>query len=252
MAIKKVYENLRLEYKIYITKNSLKKCTELEIVGREWEAEMEKSRIKGQQIKIIEHDGNDRYYTKERKEEDRNREQKHSQGYENNYERQNNFKRELQNTQYRPQFHPRYANNGTRYFYNNQKSQNTYPRTRDNNGFLNRTKFNYNRSFRYPNPNKWFGRKEKQISEDSNRQQIEGIPKWLEPTYNAKDDNQKGKNNRKFELNPSAPEYIVSRKQNEENENSTVQQPIKCYNCGGKGHMRRDCWYSQGNANEGY
>ena len=29
--------------------------------------------------------------------------------------------------------------------------------------------------------------------------------------------------------------------ENEENENSTVQQPIKCYNCGGKGHMRRDC-----------
>ena len=71
-------------------------------------------------------------------------------------------------------------------------------------------------------------------------------------TYNAGDDNQKGRNNKKFELNLSAPEYIVSTKQNEENENSTVQQPIKCYNCGGKGHMRRDCWYSPGNANEGY
>ena len=213
---------------------------------------MEKSRIKGQQIKIIENDGNDRYYTKERKEQDRNREQQHSQDYENNYERQNNFRRELQNRQYRPQFQPRYANNDTRYFYNNQKSQNTYPRTRDNNEFLNRTKFNYNRSFRYPNPNTWFGRKENQIFEDSNRQQIESIPKWPELTYNAEDDNQKGRNNRKFELNPSAPEYTVSRKQNEENENSTAQQPIKCYNYGGKGHMRRDCWYSQGNANEGY
>ena len=175
--LKKVYENLRLEYKIYITRNSFKNFTELEIVEREWEAEMEKSRIKGQQIKIMENDGNDRYYTKERKEQDRNREQQHCPDYENNYERQNNCKRESQNMQYRPQFQPRYANNGTRYFYNNQNSQNTYPRTRDNNDFLNRTKFNYNRSFRYPNPNKCFGRKENQISEDSNRQQIEGIPK---------------------------------------------------------------------------
>ena len=31
---------------------------ELEIVGREWEAEMEKSSIKGQQIKIMENYGN--------------------------------------------------------------------------------------------------------------------------------------------------------------------------------------------------
>ena len=95
-------------------------------------------------------------------------------------------------------------------------------------------------------------KKENQISESSNKQQIENIPKWRELTYNAEDDNQKGRNNRKVELNPSAPEYTVSSKQNEENENSTVQQPRKCYNCGGKGHMRRDCWYSQGNANEGY
>ena len=96
--LKKVYENLRLEYKIYITRNSFKNFTELEIVGREWEAEMEKSRIIRQQIKIMENDGNDRYYTKERKEQDRNREQQHSQDYENNYERQNNFSRELQHT----------------------------------------------------------------------------------------------------------------------------------------------------------
>ena len=33
--LKKVYENLRLEYKIYITRNSFKNFTELEIVGRE-------------------------------------------------------------------------------------------------------------------------------------------------------------------------------------------------------------------------
>ena len=200
----------------------------------------------------MENDRNDRYCTRMRKEQDTNREQQHCQDYENNYERQNNFKRELQNTQYRPQFQPRYANNGTRYFYNNQKSQNTYPRTRDNNEFLNRTRFNYNRHFRYPNPRKCFGRKENQISEDSNRQQIEGIPKWPGLTYNAEDDNQKERNNRKFELNPSVPEYIVSRKQGGENENSTVQQPIKCYNCGVKGHMRRDCRYNHGNANEGY
>ena len=69
----------------------------------------------------MENDGNDRYYTKERKEQDRNQEQQHGRDYKNNYERQNNFKRELQNTQYRPQFQPRYTNNGTRYFYNNQK-----------------------------------------------------------------------------------------------------------------------------------
>ena len=160
----------------------------------------------------MENDGNDRYYTKERKEKDRNREQQHSQDYEHDYERQNNFKRELQSTQYRPQFQPRYANNGTRYSYNNQKSQNAYPRTRDNNEFLKRTKCNYNRNSRYPNPSKWFGRKENQTSEDSNRQQIEGIPKWPELTYNAENDNQKERNNKKFELNPSAPEYIMSRK----------------------------------------
>ena len=33
--LKKVYENLRLEYKIYITRNSFKNFTESEIVGRE-------------------------------------------------------------------------------------------------------------------------------------------------------------------------------------------------------------------------
>ena len=210
---------------------------------------MEKSRIKGQQIKIIENNGNDRFYTKERKEQDKNQEQQHSQDYENNYGRQNNLRGELQNTQYRPQFQSRYANKGTRYFYNNQKSQNTYPQIQDNE-FLNRTKFNYSRSFRYTNPNKWFGWKENQTSEDSNRQQIESIPKWPELKYNAEDDNLKKRNNRKFEPNPNAPEYTMSRKQNKENENSTAQQPIKCYNCGGKGYMWRDYWYSQGNANE--
>ena len=71
-----------------MTRNSFKNFTELVILGREWEAEMEKSRLKGQQIKII----------------DKNQEQQHSQDYENNYERQNNFRHELQNTQYRPQF----------------------------------------------------------------------------------------------------------------------------------------------------
>ena len=203
-------------------------------------------------MKIMKNGGDDRYYTKERKEQDRNREQQHCRDYGNNYERQNNLKRELQNTQYRPQFQPRYVNNGTRYFYKNQKSQNIYPLSRNNNEFLNRTKFNYNRNFRYPNPNKWFGRKKNQIAKDSNTQQIEGTPKWPKLIYDAEDDNQKRRNNRKFELNPSAPKYIGLRKQKEENENSTVQQPVKCYNCGGKGNMRRECWYSQGNANEGY
>ena len=101
--LKKVYKNLRLEYKIYITKSSFKNFAELEIIGREWEAEMEKSRIKAQQIKIWENDGNNKYYTKERKEHDRNQEQQHSRDYENNYGRQNYFKYELQNTHYRPQ-----------------------------------------------------------------------------------------------------------------------------------------------------
>ena len=52
---------------------------------------------------------------------------KKDQSRENSYERQNNSKYELYNLQNRPQFQRRYANNGTRYFYNNQRRQNTYP-----------------------------------------------------------------------------------------------------------------------------
>ena len=55
----------------------------------------------------------------------------------------------------------------------------------------------------------------------------------------------------KFELNPG-PGFIRPRNKNEENKNITLQQLIKCYNCGGKGHIRRDCWHSQGNTNGGY
>ena len=58
--------------------------------------------------------------------------------------------------------------------------------------------------------------------------------------------------NRKLEPNPNAPDFIGSRKQNEGNENITLQQPLKCCDCGGKGYMRRDYCYSQGNASGGY
>ena len=73
--LKKVYENLRLEYKIYITRNSFKNFAELEILGREWEAEMAKSRMKMQKIKIWEINRNDTLYTRE---QERNQEQKGS------------------------------------------------------------------------------------------------------------------------------------------------------------------------------
>ena len=51
--------------------------------------------------------------------------------------RQNNFKYELQSTQNKPQFQPRYANKITRYLYNNQRIQNTYPQTQGINEFQN-------------------------------------------------------------------------------------------------------------------
>ena len=267
--LKKVYGNLRLEYKIYITRNSFKNFTELEILGREWEAEMAKSRMKGQEIKIWENNRNDRLYIRE---QERNQEQQNNQSHENNYERQNNSKYELYNIQSRQQFQPRYANNGTKYFYNNQRSQNTYPQNRGINKFQNRVGVNYNQNYRYPNPNNWFRKEENQIARYSNRQQLEGNPKLPELTYNLRDENQrkeledmeqntqetndnnKGRyqENNKWELNPKAREFTQYREQKGENSSNTAQQLIKCYNCGGKGHMQRDCWYSQGNANGGY
>ena len=60
---------------------------------------MAKSRIKGQQINILENDGNDRYYRREIREQYRNEERQQSRTYEYNYGRQDNFKYELQNKQ---------------------------------------------------------------------------------------------------------------------------------------------------------
>ena len=228
--LKKVYENLRLEYKIYITRNSFKNFAELEILGREREAEMAKSRMKGQQIKIWESNRNDRLYTRE---QERNQEQLNDQSRENSYETQDNSKYELYNIKNRPQFQPRYANNGTRYFYNNQRRQNTYPQNRSIYEFQNSVRFNYNQNSRYPNPNNWFGKAENQISRNSNRQQIEWNPKLPELTYNPKDENRKREledmeqnkretndNNKgryqehiKWELNPKAREFTQYREQ---------------------------------------
>ena len=230
---------------------------------------MAKSRMKGQQIKIWESNRNDRLYTRE---QGRNHEQQNGQSHENNCERQNNSKYELYNIQNRPQFQPRYANNETRYFYNNQRRQNTYPQNRGINEFQNRVRFNYNQNPRYTNPNKWFGKEENQIARYSNRQQLEWNPKLPELTYNLRDENRrkeledveqnkqesnsnnKGRyqENKKWELNPKAREFTQYREQKGENSSNTAQQLIRCYNCGGKGHMQRDCWYSQGNANGGY
>ena len=58
----------------------------MKIVGREYEAEMEKSRIKGQQINILETDGNDRYYRNGIREQDRNQDRQRSRNYEYNLE----------------------------------------------------------------------------------------------------------------------------------------------------------------------
>ena len=167
---------------------TFKNFAELEILGREWEAEMAKSRMKGQQIKIWESNRNDRLYTKE---QGRNHEQQNDQSHENNYKRQNNSKYELYNIQNRPQFQPRYANNETRYFYNNQRRQNTYSQNRDINEFQNRIRFNHNQNSRYPNPNNWSGKKENQIVRYSNRQQLEWNPKLPELTYDLRDENQR-------------------------------------------------------------
>ena len=93
------------------------------------------SKIKGQQLNILENDRNDRYYRKEIRRQDRNHEQQQSRNYKYSYERENNFRCKLQNTQNKPQFQPRYPNESTRYFYNNQRIQNTYSQTRGNNEF---------------------------------------------------------------------------------------------------------------------
>ena len=97
---------------------------------------MAKSRIKGQNINILENEINNRYYRNRenrganyrnnfetRGERGEKEQQRQNQYY--NYERQNNLRRELQNTQASPKFKPRYAKANTRYFYNNQRFQNT-------------------------------------------------------------------------------------------------------------------------------
>ena len=155
----------------------------------------------------------------------------------------------------------RMTNESTRYFYNNQRIQNTFPQIQGNNEFLNKARFNYNQIFRYPNPNEWLQQARNQILRNSNKQQIERNSKLPELICNVQDGRHRreledikpnkqeiikaNKNlyqerrgqNRKLELNPNTPDFIGSRKQNEVNENITLQHPIKCDICGGKGHM---------------
>ena len=121
--------------------------------------------------------------------------------YRNNFEapgergqkqqRQNNWRRESQITQAVPQFQPKYVNENTRYFYNNQRFGNTYPKTQGNNDSQNKASFHYDQNFSYPNPNNWFGKTENQICRSSSKQHIERDSKLPELTYNLKDDSQR-------------------------------------------------------------
>ena len=102
----------------------------MEILGREWETEMENCRIKGQQIKIVKNDVNSGYYENKQNYETKYRDNFKIQGERNdkqqrrnqdyNYEKQNNLRRELKNSQNGPQFQQRYADGYIRYFYNNR------------------------------------------------------------------------------------------------------------------------------------
>ena len=48
------YENLRIEYKIYIKRNDFDTFKKLEDLGKEWEIELKKSEIKGKLLQITE------------------------------------------------------------------------------------------------------------------------------------------------------------------------------------------------------
>ena len=52
--LRRAYENLRIEYKIYIKRNDCDTFEELEDLGKEWEIELKKSEIKGQLLQITE------------------------------------------------------------------------------------------------------------------------------------------------------------------------------------------------------
>ena len=135
---------------------------------------------------------------------------------------------------------------------------------------------NYNKNFRYSNPNNWFWKTGNQPLRNNNRRRIERDSNLPEPAYNLEDNNQirglkdnkqdmqeanegngnieqgRRMENRKLKLNPNVPDFIGSRGRNAGNKNITLQQPLNCYNFEGKGHMRSDCWYSQGNASGDY
>ena len=78
--LRRVYENVRIEYKIYISRNSFMNFADLEILGREWEI----------------------------RKQGRNEGQQQSRNYNYSYEIQNNFRRGFQNSQSRVQFLPLY------------------------------------------------------------------------------------------------------------------------------------------------
>ena len=52
--LRRVYENLRIEYKMYIKLNDLETFGELEDLGKGWETELAKSKIMGQALQITE------------------------------------------------------------------------------------------------------------------------------------------------------------------------------------------------------
>ena len=50
----RAYENLRIEYKTYIKHNDFDRFEELEYLGKEWEIELAKSKIRGHVLQLIE------------------------------------------------------------------------------------------------------------------------------------------------------------------------------------------------------
>ena len=52
--LRRAYENLRIEYKMYIKRKDFNTFEELEDLGKEWEIELKKSEIKGQILQITE------------------------------------------------------------------------------------------------------------------------------------------------------------------------------------------------------
>ena len=52
--LRRAYEILRIEYKKYFKRNHFETFEELEDLGKEWETELAKSKIRGQVLKITE------------------------------------------------------------------------------------------------------------------------------------------------------------------------------------------------------